>query len=75
MRIGEQALKSSNHVAKIERVYYASDGDFVLFECDLDGRKVGILDNAGTASVHLLHELPDTVIDYEIVLLFSDICS
>lgn len=66
--VGDEALQDGYHVAKIERVDYASDRHLVLLECDLDGREVHVLDDAGPSSIHLLHEFPNAVIYDEIVL-------
>lgn len=71
--VGDEALQDGYHVAQIERVYYASDGHLVLLKCDLDGRKVDVLDNTGSSSIHLLHELPNPVIYDEIILLLLNI--
>lgn len=71
--VGDETLKDGYHVAKIKRVHYTNDGHLVLFECDLDGRKVDVLDNTGPSSVHLLHKLPNPVVYDEIILLLLNI--
>lgn len=72
--VGDETLKDGYHVAKIERVYYARDGHLVLFECDLDGRKIDVLDDSRSSAIHLLHKLPYPVIYDEIVLFLLYIC-
>jgi hypothetical protein len=71
--VGDEALEDGYHVAQVKRVHHASDGHLVLFECDLDGGEVDVLDDTGPSSVHLLHKLPHPVIYNEIVLLLLNI--
>lgn len=73
--VWDEALQNGNHIAKIKRVDHASDRYLMFFECDLYGRKIKILNNTGPTSIHLLHEFPYAVINYEIILFFLDVWS
>lgn len=71
--VRDEALKNGNHETKIERIYETSDWNLMLFDGYLNNRKVNILDDAWTTSVHLLNKLPNSIIYDEIILLFLDI--
>lgn len=47
----------------------------MLLDGDLHDWKVDILHDAWPSSVHLLHELPHPIVDYEVILLFLYIVS
>lgn len=73
--VGEQALQDSDHVAEVQRVDDACDGNLVFFDGDGYDWEEDILHDGRSTAVHLGDELPQPIIDDKVILFFPDVIS
>lgn len=69
--IGEETLEYCNHIAQISRIDHPNQRQLMLLPRNLHDRKIYILHDEWSSSIHLLYKLPHSIIDDEIILLFS----
>lgn len=75
MLIAGQGLNDRNHETEIERVSDPSQRYLNFAVAESNDRKIHILDDSWSSSVHLLHKFPYSFVDDEIILFFFDIAS
>lgn len=71
--VAEETLQNRDHVAVVHRVCDAHDRDLDLAVAEGHHWKEHVLQDGRTTSVHLLHKLPDSLVDDEVVVLFPDV--
>ena len=68
-------LHNRDHEAEIERIGDTHKWYFYFSIVESNNRKVHILDDSGSSTIHLLYEFPYSFVDNKIVLFFFDIVS
>ena len=75
MLVAGHSLNDRNHEAEIEWVGDSCDRDLNFSVAEPHDREVHILNDSRSSSIHLLHKFPYPLVDYKIVLFFSDVVS
>jgi hypothetical protein len=75
MLVAEKTLYDRYHVAQKQRIRNSNDRYLYLPCAESDHRKEHVLNDSRSSPVHLLHELPHSLIDNKIIFFFFDIAS